>query len=135
MGIFIGVCTYSYATKCGLSMGLAQTGLLALPLAPVVGGWLATFASWRIMQLCIALMGLIVFIMVVLLLPETSHPGARGIEKFPLAESLEIRSVHSNKRSCRFLPLNPFRTLCLLKSPIVVLVVNPTFCKKFPLGG
>ncbi|KAF8521615.1 major facilitator superfamily domain-containing protein [Hysterangium stoloniferum] len=85
--------------------------LLGPPLAPVIGGWLATYASWRVMQLCIAILGLIVFVLVALFLPETTHPGTKGIEKLR----------QSNKRSCRFV-LNPFKILLLLKSPVLLFV-------------
>jgi len=97
--------------------------LLGPPLAPMVGGWLATYASWRLIQLGIALVGLIVFIMVVLFLPETSHPGTTGIEKLRMAESLEgSPSVQKNRTGWRFVSLNPFGILLLLKNPIIVFV-------------
>ncbi|KAF8521614.1 major facilitator superfamily domain-containing protein [Hysterangium stoloniferum] len=108
MGIFLGACT-TFNT---------QITLLGPPLAPMLGGWLATYASWRVMQLCIATIGLVSFLLVAVFLPETIHPSNKGSEKSHLAESLGISPT---KTSWKFM-LNPFKILLLLKNPVLCLL-------------
>ncbi|KAF8521429.1 major facilitator superfamily domain-containing protein [Hysterangium stoloniferum] len=104
----------------GTAMGFFFAAiLLAPPLAPLLGGWLATYASWRVVQLCISIMGFICFVFVVISLPETSHPGTKGIEKLRAAESL----------GWGFITLNPLRILLLLKNPMVA---SQTLQNKIP---
>jgi MFS family permease len=99
--------------------------LFGMLIAPVLGGWLATYASWRVVQLSTAIMALIGFVMVVPFLPETIHPGTKGIEKLRMAESLrEGPSVQSSRTDWKFISLNPLRILLLLKNPILVIVVD-----------
>jgi len=111
----------------GTAMGVfIGTTLLGPPIAPVLGGWLATYVSWRVMQLVIAIMGLIAFVFIAIFLPETSHPGTRGIDKSRVTGSLtKSPSVQRDNTHRRFVLLNPFRILVLLKSPILVFVCLP----------
>ncbi|KAF8521417.1 major facilitator superfamily domain-containing protein [Hysterangium stoloniferum] len=107
----------------GTAMGIfLGTTLLGPPLAPVLGGWLATYASWRMMQLGIAIIGLLAFAFVAIFLPETSHPGTRGIDKYMVESLAKSLSVPHNRTHWRFVSLNPFRILLLLKSPVLVFV-------------
>ncbi|GJJ15287.1 hypothetical protein Clacol_009563 [Clathrus columnatus] len=66
--------------------------LLGPPLAPISGGFLATYASWRIMQVVLGVLGFITFMIVLFYLPETIHPGERGIDKAMIHKKL-IRQV------------------------------------------
>ncbi|KAF8499336.1 MFS general substrate transporter [Hysterangium stoloniferum] len=109
-------------TAIGIFYGATQFGHL---IAPVLGGSLATYSSWRVVPLGTAIIALINFVIVVLLLPETSHPGMRGIEKIRMAENLrQDPSVQSDRTGWRFILLNPLRILLLLKNYILVIVVD-----------
>ena len=85
--------------------------LLGPALAPVAGGIAAQYSSWRVMQLALMVAGLVMFTLVFFFLPETSHPGTRGVDK---AEGGRVRWVW----------LNPFGSAALLRSPNVTLVVS-----------
>ncbi|KAF8499335.1 MFS DHA1 amino acid exporter [Hysterangium stoloniferum] len=88
-------------TAIGIFYGATQFGHL---LAPVLGA-------------------LINFVIVVLFLPETSHPGMRGIEKIRMAENLrQDPSVQGDRTGWRFILLNPLRIFLLLKNSILVIV-------------
>ncbi|KAH8100315.1 MFS general substrate transporter [Cristinia sonorae] len=118
----------AFGSSSGLSIGIAVIGdiykleergtasgiffgcvLLGPALAPVAGGFAAEYYSWRIMQLSLLVSGLAVFTAVALFLPETSHPGTRGVEKHQVGKP-------------RWVWLNPFKSLALLRSPNVTLV-------------
>jgi len=118
----------AFGSSSGLSIGIAVIGdiyrleergtasgiffgcvLLGPALAPVAGGFAAQYYSWRIMQLALAISGAITLVSVILFLPETSHPGTRGVEK-----------VEEGKT--KWVWLNPFKSLALLRSPNVLLV-------------
>ncbi|KAF9009717.1 major facilitator superfamily domain-containing protein [Cyathus striatus] len=99
----------------GQAMGIyLAASLLGPALAPLVGGTAAHYASWRIMQFSLGVCGVATFISTILFLPETSHPGTRGIDKL----------IASGKRIPQWRPviLNPFSPLWLLKSPNLFLV-------------
>ncbi|TFK35456.1 MFS general substrate transporter [Crucibulum laeve] len=82
---------------------------LAASAAPPVGGVLAEYISWRAAQNLLASVGTILFIVVLFYLPETSHPGAIGIEK---------DSIDSLQRpTWRPIFINPLKPLWLLRSP------------------
>ncbi|KAF8499334.1 major facilitator superfamily domain-containing protein [Hysterangium stoloniferum] len=105
-------------TAIGFFLGATLFGHL---IAPVLGGWLATYSSWRVVPLGTATIALIDFVIVVLFLPETSHPGMRGVEKIRMAENLrQDPSVQSDRTGWRFILLNPLRILLLLKNSILV---------------
>jgi len=56
--------------------------LQASLLGPIAGGPAARYyASWRVLQLAVGLCGAALFVSVLLLLPETSCLGARGVDK------------------------------------------------------
>jgi hypothetical protein len=83
-------------------------------------GFAAAYASWRLMQLALGLMGVAIFVAILLFLPETSHPGTRGIDK------LAVKMVESGASSSRMLVfVNPFRPLTLMRSPNLMVVVSP----------
>lgn len=90
----------------GTAMGLFFAAvLMGPPLAPVAGGLAAHYSSWRVMQYILAVCSLFAFTLLYFLLPETSHPGARGMDKLP-----------PNKRR-NFVLLNPLKSMTLLRSP------------------
>ncbi|TCD62516.1 hypothetical protein EIP91_006790 [Steccherinum ochraceum] len=118
----------AFGSSSGLSIGLAVIGdiykvdergtasgiffgcvLLGPALAPVIGGFFAEYYSWRIMQLALCIAGLVTLTLVSLFLPETSHPGSRGVDKLEDGKP-------------RWVWLNPFKGLALLRSPNVTLV-------------
>ena len=43
-------------------------------------GFATHYASWRVMQGSLGTTGFIIFVSILLFFPETSHPGARGID-------------------------------------------------------
>ena len=63
------------------------------------------------MHYAILTFGLLTFFLVLFFLPETSHPGERGIEK-------------ADPNARRLVWLNPFRSLWLLQSPNLMAIVS-----------
>ena len=64
------------------------------------------------MQAFLSCFGFVLLLTTYFTLPETSHPGARGVDKLIEAEG----------RS-KWVWLNPFKSLKLLKSPNITLLV------------
>lgn len=64
------------------------------------------------MQYILAVCSLFAFTLLYFLLPETSHPGARGMDELP-----------PNKRR-NFVLLNPLKSMTLLRSPNLTAVVS-----------
>ncbi|KAK7679622.1 hypothetical protein QCA50_017333 [Cerrena zonata] len=85
--------------------------LLGPALAPVAGGIATHYYSWRLMQVFLSGFGFLLLLATFFTLPETSHPGARGVDKMIEAEG---RST--------WVWLNPFSSLKLLKSPNITLL-------------
>ncbi|KAI0810795.1 MFS general substrate transporter [Irpex lacteus] len=119
----------AFGSSSGLSVGMGVIGdiykieergtasgvffaavLLGPALAPLVGGITAHYYSWRIMQLGLALFAFTCLVLTVFLQPETSQPGARGIDK-----------ARAKGESDRLVFLNPLRSLWLLRSPNIAL--------------
>jgi hypothetical protein len=71
------------------------------------------------MQLILALASLVAFALIYFFLPETSHPGARGIDKFLLTHP-EVR----HKGRVGFKWINPLVALELLRSPNLLALVS-----------
>ena len=65
------------------------------------------------MQLGLGLFALVCLILTIFLQPETSQPGARGIDK-----------ARANGEKDRLVFLNPFKSLWLLRSPNIALPVS-----------
>ncbi|RXW15013.1 hypothetical protein EST38_g10836 [Candolleomyces aberdarensis] len=107
----------------GTAIGIFFAAVLLGPaLAPLAGGAAAHYASWRAMQLILAIAVLLVFISVLLILPETSHPGTRGVDK----REVPVSSRNSLKLTMPVI-LNPFKPLLLLRSPNVLIVATAVF--------
>ncbi|KAI0085893.1 major facilitator superfamily domain-containing protein [Irpex rosettiformis] len=119
----------AFGSSSGLSVGMGVIGdiykieergtasgvffaavLLGPALAPLVGGITAHYYSWRIMQLGLSLFALICLILTIFLQPETSQPGARGIDK-----------AREKGEKDGLVYLNPFKSLWLLRSPNIAL--------------
>ncbi|KAF7336682.1 putative drug/proton antiporter YHK8 [Mycena venus] len=94
MGIFFGAC------------------LLGPALSPLAGGLAAHYSSWRAMQFILGFSGAIGFIFILVLLPETSHPGTRGVDKL-------MRETNGTQK---YAFVNPLKSLWLLRSPNLLAV-------------
>ena len=79
-------------------------------------GWTTEYYSWRVMQGMLGLVGLIAFITIYFFFPETSQPGARGIDKMKATGRI------NSSRSLIF--INPLRSIWLLRSPIMLSMVR-----------
>ncbi|GBE82904.1 MFS general substrate transporter [Sparassis crispa] len=91
-------------TAMGIFFGATQLGVA---LAPVVGGIATHYASWRVTQYALFFAGVLALILTAVYLPETSHPGARGVDK----------SAEDEPEGWRWVWLNPFASIALLRSP------------------
>ena len=88
-------------------------------LSPIAGGIAARYASWRVLQLALGICGAGLFVAILLLLPETSWPRARGIDKLRKAgEPVDSRFNWLQ---------NPFKHISIFRSPNVVAAVSPSF--------
>ena len=65
------------------------------------------------MQAFLGALGLVGFVVMYFLFPETSQPGARGIDKLALED-----------KPAKFIFINPLRPLALLRSPNLLLIVR-----------
>ncbi|KAH7913869.1 MFS general substrate transporter [Hygrophoropsis aurantiaca] len=94
----------------GTAMGMfLAVQLIGPAVAPMGGGAAAHYASWRHMQFILCFASIVTLILSSILLPETSHPGTRGMDQ-----------PSASKR--RFVFINPLRSLYLLRSPAMMLV-------------
>jgi MFS family permease len=122
-------------TERGTAMGVfLAAALLGNALAPIVGGWAAHYSSWRYLHLALAVFGGVLWFLMLLYLPETSHPGATGLEKLAKAERNSTRdsqetdaSDEHERPSFRWVWLNPLSSLWVLRSPNLALVVSLDF--------
>lgn len=96
----------------GTAMGsFFGASLFGLAVAPLAGGTAAEYWSWRGFQVALSFWGLIQMVLMYWFLPETAHPGKRGIDK--------LKDRDSRKR---LVLVNPFQSLGMLRSPILILV-------------
>lgn len=96
----------------GSAMGsFFGASLFGLAAAPLAGGTAAEYWSWRGFQVALGVWGLIQMGLMYWFLPETAHPGTRGIDR--------LKDEGSRKR---LVLVNPFRSLGMLRSPILILV-------------
>ncbi|EKM56177.1 uncharacterized protein PHACADRAFT_95579 [Phanerochaete carnosa HHB-10118-sp] len=93
-------------TASGIFFGAV---LLGAALAPFVGGTTAHYYSWRGMQFGLCGFAIFCWILTLLVQPETSQPGARGIDK----------AREAGKKD-GWVWLNPLKSLALLRSPNVL---------------
>ncbi|KAI6119671.1 major facilitator superfamily domain-containing protein [Pisolithus croceorrhizus] len=85
--------------------------LFGLAVAPLAGGTAAEYWSWRGFQVTLGGWCLIQLGLMYWFLPETAHPGTRGIDR--------LKDESSRKR---LVLVNPFKSLGMLKSPILILI-------------
>lgn len=85
--------------------------LFGLAVAPLAGGTAAEYWSWRGFQATLGGWGLIQMGLMYWFLPETAHPGTRGIDR--------LKDECSRKR---LVLVNPFQSLRMLRSPILILI-------------
>ncbi|KAF8161883.1 MFS general substrate transporter [Pholiota molesta] len=90
---------------------------LGIFFAAVLVGFATHYFSWRLLQLWLGSVGLVVFVVVVLFFPETYHPGERGIDKADPASLPKWGPVL----------LNPFKPLWMLRSPNLLAVMLAGF--------
>ncbi|SJL05157.1 uncharacterized protein ARMOST_08530 [Armillaria ostoyae] len=102
-------------TERGSAMGIFFGATLLGPaLAPLAGGRHDIICS-RWTQAILAFAGFAGFVLMLLFLPETSHPGTRGIDK--MHEDLDRMPKHWT-----WVWLNPLAPLALLCSPLLLLM-------------
>ncbi|KIJ26240.1 hypothetical protein M422DRAFT_192491 [Sphaerobolus stellatus SS14] len=102
----------------GTSIGAYYAAvLLGLAIAPMTGGIAAIYASWRLMPIIIFGISLSCLISVIMFLPETCHPGSRGVDKLREGAELAGRTYRP-----KWVWLNPFQSLKLLRGPNVSFV-------------
>ncbi len=109
---------------------------LFLFLISACAGIATHYSSWRMLQWGFLIYGLTLLISLALWLPETSHPGSLGFEK-----TLNDQNQYQNpeepqctlsRRKWRWVWLNPFSSLGLLRSPNLMLVVRRLCLCLFP---
>ncbi|CAK5262229.1 unnamed protein product [Mycena citricolor] len=111
-------------TERGTAMGIFHAAsLLGNALAPIVGGWVAHYTSWRYLQFGLCLSGALLWLLMLLYLPETSHPGITGWEKLIEAEHAEGKEDDGR---FRWAWLNPLECLWYLRSPVILLTTYST---------
>jgi len=89
----------------GTAMGITFGAILVGPaVAPLAGGFATEHASWRLMQAGIGFAALLTYLIMYVLMPDTSHPGTRGIDKKFGGEF-------------KWVWLNPFKCLWYMRSP------------------
>ncbi|KAJ8700969.1 hypothetical protein PTI98_003941 [Pleurotus ostreatus] len=108
----------------GFAMGVFYgASLLGPAIAPLTGGIATHYSSWRMLQWGFLIYGLALLVLMVLWLPETSHPGTLGIEKVFDDQNQQVPRCTPSRRHWRWVWLNPFSCLGLLRSPNLMLVV------------
>ncbi|KAJ7131864.1 MFS general substrate transporter, partial [Mycena crocata] len=99
-------------TERGTAMGIfLAAALLGNALAPIIGGWVSHYASWRYLQFGLFVFGGLLTLGMLFYLPETSHPGTTGLEK----------RWKPSRPPFRWVWLNPFECLYFLRSPNLAL--------------
>ncbi|KAG9226942.1 hypothetical protein CCMSSC00406_0003385 [Pleurotus cornucopiae] len=107
----------------GFAMGVFYgVSLLGPAIAPVTGGIATHYSSWRMLQWGFLIYGITLLISMALWLPETSQPGTLGAEKLSL-QHLQNQNHPQRRRKWRWVWLNPFSCLGLLRSPNLLLVM------------
>ena len=125
----------AFGSSSGLSVGMGVIGdiykleergtasgiffaavLLGSALAPAVGGLSSTYYSWRMTQYGLLVFAAISLVMTIFFQPETSQPGARGVDE-----------IIERDGKASWVWLNPFSCVAMLRSPNVLLTVRCIF--------
>ncbi|KAF9528274.1 major facilitator superfamily domain-containing protein [Crepidotus variabilis] len=102
----------------GAAMGIFFGATLLEPtLAPIAGGAVAHYSSWRTMQSAVGVCGFGVLIFMYYAFPETYHPCQRGVDKMEPGTHPKWRPVI----------LNPLRPLWMPRSPNLLFVSLAAF--------
>lgn len=72
------------------------------------------YASWRLMQVGVGFAALLTYLLMYFGMPETSHPGTRGVDKMFGGKS-------------KWVWLNPFKCLWFMRSPNLFALVSQNF--------
>ncbi|CDO72082.1 hypothetical protein BN946_scf184962.g25 [Trametes cinnabarina] len=100
----------------GTAMGIFFGSCFVGPaVAPVAGGIATHYATWRAAQWAIFIMGLVPYIPIVFWLPETLDPEVARTK---------FLEASGGKEGRRFVWLNPFKSLALLRSPNILITVS-----------
>jgi predicted MFS family arabinose efflux permease len=81
---------------------------------PIVGGYFTEYFGWRFIFLFLSIFGAILFIIIFLFLPETSHCRSTNCSTTTLSQSSQERMI------TKFSPLSSFK---LLRYPNVLLII------------
>ncbi|GJE88176.1 MFS general substrate transporter [Phanerochaete sordida] len=113
LAVGIGVLADIYRLEeRGRSSGIFFGAILfGMSIAPTIGGVTAHYYSWRTTQYGLCVAGLASFLLTLCFQPETSWPGKRGVDKL----------IEKEGRA-RWVWLNPFGSIALLRSPNVSLI-------------
>jgi hypothetical protein len=79
-------------------------------------GLAAHYSSWRTMQFILFFCGLSAFVLIYAFFPETSHPRAGQTDK-------SDETVQAPAKRRKWVWLNPFKPLYLLRSPNLMIIV------------
>ncbi|KAF9443138.1 MFS general substrate transporter [Macrolepiota fuliginosa MF-IS2] len=90
------------------------TGLFGLALAPLFGGAIAHYWSWRALHYFLAIFAFGALLCILLFFPETIHPGTKGLDGYERSGK-----VHPKWRP---VILNPLSQLWYLRSPNILAV-------------
>ncbi|KAJ6476520.1 MFS general substrate transporter [Mycena vitilis] len=109
-------------TERGTALGIfLAAALVGNALAPIIGGWVSHYASWRYLHLGLFIFGGLLWLSMLFYLPETSHPGATGLEKLVKSEENEDGQGELERPRFRWVWLNPFACLSVLRVPNISL--------------
>jgi hypothetical protein len=103
------------------SLLLSEVGLTipyhTMPLVEILcAGVTAHYSSWRAVHYVLAGLGCIALVGILLFLPETSHPGSRGVDEYEKAGKCLPK--------WRPVILNPVSQLLMLRSPNILSTVR-----------
>ena len=94
--------------------------LLGAAVAPCIGGVMSHYYSWRGVQYALCGLAIVCWVLTFFFQPETSQPGARGIDK-----------ARAKGEKVGWVWLNPLKSVALLRSPNVLFLVSVMHFRHF----